>query len=111
MANETENALKNIAAKIAGYVDDAATMTVETRFVQFSASGEANFDQARPAARTIIKLDGDSEVVVPAREGSQGRMELDTALFDLHQRNVATAIEYRSRLLNSLLSALQSARR
>jgi hypothetical protein len=29
-------------------------------------------------------------------------------LFELHQRNVTTAIEYRARMLNTLLSALQT---
>jgi hypothetical protein len=34
-------------------------------------------------------------------------MTVDTALFDVHQRNVTVAIEYRARLLNALLGALQ----
>ena len=34
MANEFENALKNAASSVAKYVEDAATMMVETRYVE-----------------------------------------------------------------------------
>jgi hypothetical protein len=37
-------------------------------------------------------------------------LEVDAALFELHQQNVNTAIEYRARILNSLLSTLQPRR-
>ncbi len=111
MANELENALKNIAAQVTDYVKDAAMLTVETKYVQVDAGGAINFDQAQAAARTIIKLDGDSEVIVPLRATPAGRPEIDSALFELHERNVAATIDYRTRLLNALLSALQPARR
>jgi hypothetical protein len=106
MADEMENALKSIATQITNYVKDAATLSVETKFVTVEADGAANFDQARPAARTIIKLDGDSEAVVPVQKGETG-LVVDRALFELHERNVGTAIEYRTRVLNALLTMLQ----
>jgi hypothetical protein len=108
MADRLESALRTAADKIAHYVQDVAEMKVETLYVRIGADGPPDFNQARPVAQTIVSLDGDSKVVVPLHEAEAGRFEVDTALFDLHQRNVTMAIEYRVRILNALLSALQS---
>lgn len=85
-------------------------MMVETRYVEIGGDDTPEFKTARPVARTIIRLDGDSETVVPMREGSGGALEVDTTLFELHQENVATAIDYRARILNALLGTLVSTR-
>ena len=108
MANELENAIRTAADKIVQYIKDIAEMKVETLYVRVGADGPVDFNQARAVAQTIVSLDGDSKVVVPLREAEGGRFEVDAALFDLHQRNVTTAIEYRARMLSALLSALQS---
>ena len=112
MPNELENALKEATAKIAQYVADAATLTVETRYVEIKPDSVLSFDQAQPVARTTIRLDGDCNAVVPMRPASntQAALEVDAALFDLHQRNVTMAIDYRARMLNALWGALQQAR-
>lgn len=106
MADDVETSLKNVARKVAGYIEDAATLTVETRIVQVGADAAADFAQARPAARTVIKLDGDSEAVVPLQAGEAG-LVVDKSLFELHERNVNTAIEYRAKLLNALLGVFR----
>jgi hypothetical protein len=106
MANEMETALKSIAASLAQYVKDAAVMQVETLYVDLDEATAVNFDKARPAARTIIKLDGDSQTIVPARKNEAGVPTVDGDLFELHRQNVATAIEYRARVLEALLGAL-----
>lgn len=106
MASELETALKNAATVVGQYVKDVATMTVETKYVDVGPDGAVDFNQARPVARTIIKLDGDSESVVPVRRNEAGASEVDSALFELHQQNVTTTIEYRARMLNALLSTL-----
>ena len=106
MANEFETALKNTAASIAKYVQDAATLQVESRFVDVGVDGTPAFDEARPVARTIVRLDGDSETIIPMRKGNAGVLEVDSTLFEVHQQNVATAIDYRARILNALLSTL-----
>jgi hypothetical protein len=106
MANELSTAVKSAAANIARYIADAATLTVETRFVEAGAQGFGDFDKALPAARTVIRLDGDSETIAPVRKTNAGVYEVDEALFELHQVNVETAIEYRARILSSLLEAL-----
>ena len=108
MAAELENSIKYVAAKVAQYVADIATMTVETKYVQIGADGTADFDQAKPGARTIIRLDGDSEAVIPMRQATTGEFEVDTMMFDLHQGNVETAIDYRSSMLDALLGTLKA---
>jgi hypothetical protein len=111
MPNEYEVALRNAAASVAKYVQDAASMLVETRYVELGENGTADFESAKPVARTLIKLDGDSEAVLPVRQNDSGALEVDLTLFELHQQNVATAIDYRARILNALLSTLVSQRR
>jgi hypothetical protein len=106
MANEFETALKDTVKKVAQYVDDAATLTIETQYVEIGSDGAANFEAAKPVARTVIKLDGDSAATLPMHRNEAGVLEVDEALFELHQENVATAIEYRARILNALTGAL-----
>jgi hypothetical protein len=110
MPNEFDTALRNAAASVAKYVKDAAMMQVETQYVMVGQDGSADFASAKPAARTIIRLDGDSEAVVPVRQNEAGALEVDGGLYALHQENVATAIEYRARILNSLLSTVLARR-
>lgn len=106
MAGELDKALKETAEKITQYVNDVAVMTVETRYTITNADGAS---EERVAARTVAKLDGDSESLVPVRVNAQGQTEVDMELFEVHQRNVATAIEYRARLVSALVEALRSA--
>jgi len=106
MANEFDTALKNIATSVAQYVKDASMMQVETRYVEIGEKGSADFEAARPVARTIIKLDGDSETILPLRKNEAGGTVVDSDLFDLHKQNVSTAIDYRARILNALLGTL-----
>jgi len=110
MPTEFDTAMKNAATSIAKYVDDAATMQVETRYVEIGPGGAPDFESSTPVARSIVRLDGDSETILPMRKNQNGVLEVDAALFELHQQNVNTAIEYRARILNSLLSTLQPRR-
>jgi hypothetical protein len=109
MANDVENALKAVAAQISAYVRDVATLSVETKYLEVGTpAGAASAPQT--AAKTVIKLDGDSETIVPLQASSTGQLEVDTALFDIHQRNVNAAIDYRARMLAALLEALRAVR-
>jgi hypothetical protein len=103
MASELRDALKASAERIAKYVEDVAEMSVETRYVEL---GAASFEDAKLAARTIVKLDGDSQTIVPMQKGDT-KLEVDMAVFEVHQQNVAAAIEYRTKMMNSLLSILR----
>lgn len=111
MPNEYEIALRNAASSVAKYVQDAASMKVETKYVEIGEGGDIDFSSAKPVASTEIKLDGDSEAVLPMRTNEAGTLEVDITLFELHQQNVATAIDYRARILNALLGTLLSQRR
>lgn len=106
MANEMEIALRNAASSVAKYVRDAAVMVVETSYVSVDGQGAIDFSQARPVARTVIKLDGDSHSTIPMRANEAGVLEVDAGLYALHQENVAAAVDYRARILNALLSNL-----
>jgi hypothetical protein len=108
VANDLDSYIRSAAQKIVQYVGDVATLTVQTEYVPLEPDSVANFDQSKPIARTIIRIDGDCNAVVPVVTASGGRLEVDAALFDLHQRNVTTAIEYRARILNALLQAVSS---
>jgi hypothetical protein len=99
---ELKEALKNAADKIAKYVEDAATLTVETRYVEIGA----DVDKTKMAARTIIKLDGDSETILPMKPGPDDTLVVDTVVNEMHQENVQTAIDYRTEMLERLLSVL-----
>jgi len=100
---ELKEALKSAADKIAKYVDDAATMTVETRYVELGSGS----DESKLLARTIVKLDGDSETILPMKPGPDGSLVVDTAVNEMHQENVQTAIDYRTEILERLLSILK----
>jgi hypothetical protein len=106
MASDIEAALREVGNSLAAYVKDAASMTVESRYVHVSLEQDADFEQSKALARTIIRLDGDSEMIFPLRQGDDGYLEADNPLFGLHQQNVATAIEYRARMIDALLSVV-----
>ena len=100
---ELKEALKTAADTIAKYVENAATMTVETRYVEVGAAS----DNSKLLARTVVKLDGDSETILPMKPGPDGLLVVDTVVHEMHQENVQTAIDYRTEMLERLLSILQ----
>lgn len=100
---ELKQALKDAADAIAKYVQDAATMTVETRYVEMGGDVE----QAKLAARTTVKLDGDSESILPMKKTADGELVVDTVVYEMHQGNVQAAIDYRAEMLDRLLSVLR----
>jgi len=108
MPNEIEQMLKNAATKIGQYIEDAATLSVQTDFLDPRQA--ADFNQSKPAALTVIKLDGDCKTVIPGRLNDAGPLEIENAIFNLHQQNVTTAIEYRARILQALLDVIKQIR-
>ncbi|HWQ12635.1 MAG TPA: hypothetical protein VNL77_07545 [Roseiflexaceae bacterium] len=130
MANDVENALKQVAQKIAAYVEGAAELVVETRYSQVVSNTEAASaggaaiveavasgekvseavkyarEHSRFAAVTIIQLDGDSLSVVPVQQATTGNLTLDAELLAEHQVNVKAASEYRARILEALVGLL-----
>lgn len=110
MPTELENSIRAAAEKVARYIEDAASMEVKTYYVLVGADTAPDVEKDRPGAYTLVKLDGDNKTIVPMREGRDGVMELDSTLFDIHERNVKTATEYRASVLNSLIGLLQRGR-
>jgi hypothetical protein len=115
MADEIQDTLKEVAKRIGEFVDNAATMTVQTWYVEVGA-GEIPVDEenvaqfkqvATPAARTDLRFDGDSTGVIPMRRGADGELEVHKELLALHVQNVRTATEYRASILGSLVSILK----
>lgn len=104
MPVDLENSVRSAAETVAAYVKDAAMMKVETKYIEVGGGAS----EARLAASTVIRLDGDSETVLPMRTGASGSLEVDAALLDIHERNVAAAIEYRSKMTTALLNLLQT---
>ena len=108
MAGELQNSLKTVADKVAQYIGNAANLTVETRALKVGAEGQTKFEEATAVARSIIKMDGDSETILPLRASSKpDQLEVDTTLFEMHQQSVNTAIDYRTRILSALLNTLK----
>jgi len=97
---ELKEALKSAADRIASYVDNIATMTVETSYVEL----DGNPDQPKLAARSIVKLDGDSQTTLPMKKGPDGILVVDTIVNEIHQQNVQAATDYRTKMLERLLS-------
>lgn len=99
---EIKEALRSAADTVAKYVRDVGVLHVETQTVEVGHASEPVL-----AARTVIKLDGDNSSVIPAVLNQQGKWEVDTLLYDLHMQNVQKAIEYRSKLMESMLALLR----
>ena len=115
MANEIQDTLKEVANRISQFVDNAATMSVETWYVEVGGEGikvdekgVADFKAgASPAAQTHVKFDGDSIGVIPMRRGANNELEVHQELLTLHVQNVRTATEYRASILSSLVGILK----
>jgi hypothetical protein len=101
--SEIKEALKKVADTVAQYVEDAATMTVETRYVEIGG----DMKDAKLAARTTVKLDGDSESVLPMKKNADGVLVVDTVINEMHQENVQAAIDYRAEMLDKMLGVLK----
>jgi hypothetical protein len=107
MASEIEVSIKRAAEHVATYVKDVARLKVTTNYTEIGTDG--SIGQPRLAAETEINLDGDSQTTVPMRRSADSQeLEVDTVLFDIHEENVEAAIEYRTRMIDALLSILKT---
>ena len=102
-------ALKKAAEELAKQISDASELRVETKWVMASDSGDVDWSTARPVARTIVQLDGDSELIIPmTKEGDALVIRRD--LLVLHEGNVANARAYREKLYDIILSVAREIR-
>ena len=74
MVNEVQQSLRSAAGRVAQYVEDAATMTVETRYVQVTVAGDVSFEAAKRVGRTTVRLCGGCDGGVPGQGGAHGRL-------------------------------------
>lgn len=114
MADEStrsvEESLRAAVDKISQYVDDVSKLQVETRYLVIGddgslpvgANGKVDFAQANAAAFSEIKIDGDSYTVVPIRKNANGEFVFQEALNQVHDRNVAAAVQYRKDIVAAL---------
>lgn len=107
MPSNLDDSIREAASQVRKYVQDAAEMKVSTFYVLTGTGEVSKLEAERPGAYTEVKLDGDTRVVVPMREGRDGTLELDETLFNIHERNVQSATDYRARVLNALVGLLQ----
>jgi hypothetical protein len=111
MATDLETTVRNAAQKFAQALADASELTVQTEYVEIGDGGAVDFEQGRrPIGRTVIKLDGDTEMIIPVQRTQAGALERDAALLELHLSNVSSATKYRTDLLEALLSIVRQAR-
>jgi hypothetical protein len=103
MATELREAIKASAERIVKYVEDVSSMKVETQYVDL---GSATPNAAKLAASSLVSLDGDSQTVVPVQQGAT-QLEVNMSIFEVHQQNVQAAIEYRTKMMNALLTILR----
>ena len=104
MAEEWENSVKAAVQKLAEALQDAATLTVNTEYIEAASPGGS---QTAPfKLSTAIHLDADSDSSVPVRRVGGVGLEVDMPLYQIHESNVKAAMEYRMRMLTTLLDAL-----
>ena len=103
MANDLEANIRTALENLTKALADVSKVTIETRYKPIDAQNPNDLDNSFLAARTVIKLDGDHESIIPVASTGSGSIVLETALLDLRLRNVQTAIEYRTHVLNTLV--------
>lgn len=102
-------ALKKAGEELAKQISDATELQVETKWVLADENGDVDWKTAKPAARTTVKLDGDSELIVPlAREGEALVLRAD--LLALHEANVANARAFREKIYDMIFSVARELR-
>jgi hypothetical protein len=104
-----EESVKAAVSRISHYVDDVSTLQVETRYLIIGPEVELRTQDvasAFAAAKSEIRIDGDSFTVVPVRMSANGEYVFQEALSQVHDRNVAAAIQYRAEIMMALKDVL-----
>lgn len=106
MAEQWEVSVKSAAQKIADALQDAATLTVVTDYVQAATSSTPQTTLLK--LETVIKLDQDSVNTVPVTQVSGVGLQVDAELHRIHTENVRAASEFRIQMFNALLDAVKT---
>jgi hypothetical protein len=117
-----EDMLEALLEKARAFLAEGATVTVETWYAVGDEAAQADGweDAARApdtrlAARTTLQFVADCQTFVPlpgveggmGEEKEDGQSGLDTALLDLHERNVRAAVEYQVGILKAVMDMLR----
>ncbi len=103
LTNAVQQFAENLGKALAKAVDDAATLQVSTYVVEDMAAVGTGNDippGAKLRAFTMIKIDGDTQVVVPEDSG-----EIDQALWSIHLDMVRQAQANRTEMMKAAASA------
>lgn len=96
-----KTALKSLGEKVEAFANDVSSLEVRTyvsdSIEEVGVDGGKLTGDAHQRALTLIKLDGDTEVVVPTTAG-----EIDEALWEIHTRSVEQAQAYRAAMFKAL---------
>lgn len=99
--NDVKEALKGATESIRKFITDVGELRIETRVIP---PGQKDSELA---ASSVLKFDGDNTSVIPVGKTEAGRFEVDAALYDLHLRTLQAAIDYRTKVLASLVGLLR----
>jgi hypothetical protein len=102
-------ALRKAGEELARQISDASELQVETNWVIADDNGAVDWSTARPVARTILKLDGDSELIIPMQK-ERDALVIRHDLLAFHEANVASARAYREKLYDMILSVTREIR-
>jgi hypothetical protein len=113
MPREWENTINDAVSKFIGVIGDIAKLEISTMYVVVGENGVANFDEAKPAAKTVIELEGDYLDYIPVRlvketDQAQAVPQIDRDLYRMHQENVEKAMAYRSNLFSTVMAGIKS---
>ena len=102
-------ALKKAGEDLAKQISDASELQIVTKWVMADENGDVDWATAKPVARTVINLDGDSELIIPmTKEG--GTLIVRQDLLALHETNVANARAYREKLYDMIYNVARELR-
>jgi hypothetical protein len=105
MAEGLEAKLEEIANAVLDLCKNALKLTVETNYQPVSVGG--NPVPQSNGARTEMKIDGDCTVLVPVETDGNNGIQVETDLWEIHKANVQAAADYRTKIITSLVEAIQ----
>jgi len=113
MPREWESTVNDAVAKFIGAIGDVAKLEITTMYVVVGEDGIANFEEAKPAAKTVIELEGDYLDYIPVRlvkESDQAKAvpQIDRDLYRMHGENVQKALAYRNSLFSTVMAGIKS---
>jgi len=102
---------KKLAEIIANVIKDLGTLEIITTTgkvikIQKKSTGADVFDieETGIAAKTIIEIDGDIIVKLPVKDTEGGLVEIDEKILQIHDENVAMAMENWRTFITTLLN-------